>query len=217
VDRQEPDSVRGMLTKEKDYPGDNVGGVQMYWILSNHATDVEYAAKCPAFDTGIYASIFLALDGLYPAVDPLYSRSKASGVELGADHVSVARQVLEILRQAKELMIDPVLLELIAYRDRDRAMLRSREFAPTRMKQLNAADRLLVARARKLQRFMTTPFFVAEPHTGKPGKFVPRTETLRGCRMILDGQLDTVPEERLLYIGMIEEALVAPHSTQRNV
>jgi F-type H+-transporting ATPase subunit beta len=114
-------------------------------------------------------------------------------------------------------MIDPVLLELIAYRDRDRAMLRSREFAPTRMKQLNAADRLLVARARKLQRFMTTPFFVAEPHTGKPGKFVPRTETLRGCRMILDGQLDTVPEERLLYIGMIEEALVAPHSTQRNV
>jgi F0F1-type ATP synthase beta subunit len=210
VDLQEPDSVRGMLTKEKDYPGDVVGGVQTFWILSDHATDAEYAARTSAFDAVIYASILLAVDGLYPAVDPLHSRSNVSDAELGAEHVSVARQVLEMLRQARELMIDPVLLELLACRERNRAARRSREFAQTRMSQMNASDRLLVSRARKLQRFMTTPFFVAEPHTRRPGKFVPRSETLRGCRMILEGQLDSVPEEKLLYIGMIDEALIPP-------
>jgi F0F1-type ATP synthase beta subunit len=207
VDRQEPDSVRGMLTKEKDYPGDVVGNVQMLWLLSGHATDAQYAAGSQAFDAAIYASVLLAVDGLYPAVDPLHSKSRIPESDLGADHASVARRAREILLQAKELMIDPVLLELIAYRDRDRAVLRSREFAQIRIKQLNAADRLLVSRARKVQRFMTTPFFVAEPYTGKPGKSVPIAETIRGCRMILDGELDAVPEEKLMYIGVIEEAL----------
>jgi hypothetical protein len=92
------------------------------------------------------------------------------------------------------------------------AARRSREFAQTRISQLNASDRLLVSRARKLQRFMTTPFFVAEPYTHKPAKYVPRIETVRGCRMTLDGQLDSVPEERLLYIGTIDEALIPPPS-----
>jgi len=207
VDRQEPDSVRGMLTKEKDYPGDVVGNVQVLWLLSGHATDAQYAAGSPAFDVAIYASVLLAVEGLYPAVDPLHSRSRIPESELDAEHVNVAHRARETLLQAKELMTDPVLLELIAYRDRDRAVLRSREFAEIRLKQLNAADRLLVSRARKVQRFMTTPFFVAEPYTGKPGKSVPRSETVRGCRMILDGQLDAVPEEKLMYIGVIEEAI----------
>jgi RNA polymerase sigma factor (sigma-70 family) len=213
VDRQEPDSVRGILTKEKDYPGDVVGGVQTLWLLSNRATDPQYAAGCTAFDTSIYASILLAINGLYPAVDPLHSRSKVPDTDLGAEHAAVARRALEILRQAKELMTDPVLLELLACRDRDRAVLRCREFTQTRMNQLNAADRLLVSRARKLQRFMTTPFFVAEPHSHRPGKFVSRTETVRGCRMILEGELDAVPEEKLLYIGKIEEAMTLPPQT----
>jgi RNA polymerase sigma factor (sigma-70 family) len=213
VDRQEPDSVRGMLTQEKDYPGDVVGGVQTFWILSNRATDAEYAANCSAFDAAIDASILLAIDGLYPAVDPLHSRSNVPNTELGDEHMTVARMAIEILRQAKELMVDPVLLELIACRNRDRAVVRSREFAKTRMNQLNPADRLIVSRARKLQRFMTTPFFVVEPYARRPGKFVPRIETIRGCRMILEGQLDAVPEERLLYVGVVEEALIPPPST----
>lgn len=213
VDLQEPDSVRGMLTKEKDYPGDVVGDVQTFWLLSNRATDADYAATTSVFDAVIYASILLAVDGLYPAVDPVHSRSNLSAAELGTEHVSVARQVREILRQAKELMMDPILLELIACRERSRAARRSREFAQTRMSQLNASERLLVSRARKLQRFMTTPFFIAEPHTHRAGKFVPRSETLRGCRMILDGQLDSVPEERLLYTGTIDEALIPPASS----
>ncbi len=201
-----------MLTKEKDYPGDVVGGLQTFWILSDHATDADYAARSSAFDTAIYSNILLAVDGLYPAVDPHHSRSILSDGDLGAEHLSVVRQIREILRQAKELMIDPVLLELIACRERDRAARRSRDFAQTRMSQLNAGDRLLVSRARKLQRFMTTPFFVAEPHSHRPGKFVTTSETIRGCRMILEGQFDSIPEEKLSYIGTIDEALTTPHS-----
>lgn len=210
VDRQEPDSVRGMLTTEKEYPGDVVGGVQTFWLLTPRATDAEYAAANPIFDTAIYTSIMLAIDGLFPAIDPLCSCSNANEAELGAEHVSIVRQVVATLRQAKELMTDPVLLELIARRDRDHAVVRSREFARTRISQLNAGDQLLVSRARKLQRFMTTPFFVAEPYSNRPGKIVPRTETLRGCVMILEGQLDAVPEDKLLYIGGIDEVIANP-------
>src|SRR4051812_15834220 len=104
-------------------------------------------------------------------------------------------------------MTDPVLLELLANRAKRKAWQRAKEFPAQRIAELSGDDRLLVGRARRLERFLTTPFFAAEQFTHRAGKHVTIDQTIAGCGAILDGKLDDVPEEALLYIGAIEEAM----------
>jgi F-type H+-transporting ATPase subunit beta len=104
-------------------------------------------------------------------------------------------------------MADPVLLELLACRAHQEVKRRAVEFPPQRLAELDQADRLLVSRARKLEHFLTTRFFVAEPFTKQPGVHVPLAETIRGCAMILDGAVDAIPEQSFLYVGAIGEAM----------
>jgi F-type H+-transporting ATPase subunit beta len=103
-------------------------------------------------------------------------------------------------------MADPLLLEHIACRSVAKARERAATFARQRLAELDPSDRTLVSRARKIERFLTTPFFVAEPFNKFPGHFVPLAQTVAGCTAILDGACDDVPEESFLYIGAVEEA-----------
>jgi F0F1-type ATP synthase beta subunit len=127
-----------------------------------------------------------------------------SGV--GEEHRQVVGAVRAALGRAKQLTADATFLELLACRANRRAAERLAAFLPQRLAELSPEDRRTVERARKLQRFLTQPFFTAEPYTGTPGVFVPLTETLRGCREILEGRYDDVPESAFLRIGRIEEA-----------
>jgi F-type H+-transporting ATPase subunit beta len=128
----------------------------------------------------------LAAEGMYPAVDPLSSSSiLLDPTVVGEQHYGVAEQVRETIAHYKELQDIISLLGI---------------------EELSARDRLIVGRARRLQRFLTQPFAVTEAFTGKPGRSVPLAETLKGCQAILNGACDALPESAFYMIGTIEEA-----------
>lgn len=125
--------------------------------------------------------------GIYPAVDPLESTSRILDPRiLGEEHYQVARGVQEILQKYKELQ------DIIAILGMD---------------ELSESDKLVVSRARKVQRFLSQPFFVAGQFTGLPGKYVPINETVRGFKEILEGKHDDIPESYFLNAGGIDDVL----------
>ncbi len=124
--------------------------------------------------------------GIYPAVDPLDSTSRQlDPLVIGQEHYDTAREVQGILQRYKELQ------DIIAILGMD---------------ELSEDDKLTVARARKIQRFLSQPFFVAEVFTGTPGKYVPLKETIRGFKAIVEGEDDDLPEQAFYMVGSIEEA-----------
>ena len=127
----------------------------------------------------------IASQGIYPAVDPLESTSRILSPELvGEEHYQVARAVQKVLQRYKELQ------DIIAIMGMD---------------ELSEEDRLAVNRARKIQRFLSQSFSVAEQFTGMPGQYVPLKETLRGFKMILNGECDDLPESAFLFAGTIDD------------
>ena len=125
--------------------------------------------------------------GIYPAVDPLESNSRILEPDVvGEEHYQTARRVQEYLQKYKELQ------DIIAILG---------------MEELSDEDKLVVARARKIQRFLSQPFHVAEVFTGIPGKYVPLKETIRGFQMILDGEMDQYPENAFFNVGTIDEVI----------
>jgi F-type H+-transporting ATPase subunit beta len=129
----------------------------------------------------------LATQGIYPAIDPLDSTSQMLNERaLSTEHYETAQEVKEILQRYEELQ------DIIAILGMD---------------ELSEEDKQAVNRARRVQRFLSQPFFVAEQFTGQPGKFVSIEETIRGFRMILDGELDHLPERAFLLKGTIDEVI----------
>jgi F-type H+-transporting ATPase subunit beta len=131
---------------------------------------------------------------LYPAVDPLASNSRILAPEvIGEEHYAVAREVQRVLQRYKDLQ------DVIAILG---------------MEELGEDDKVTVYRARKIQRFLTQPFFVSEVFTGRPGKYVPVAETVRGFREILDGKHDALPEQAFYMAGTIDDVVEAAKALQ---
>ena len=129
----------------------------------------------------------IAAQGLYPAVDPLASTSRILDPHIvGEEHYEVARGIQRVLQRYKDLQ------DIIAILG---------------IEELSDEDKLTVARARKIQRFLSQPMFVAETFTGTPGKYVPIKETVRGFKEILEGKHDALPEQAFLMVGTIDEAV----------
>ena len=129
----------------------------------------------------------IAAQAIFPAVDPLDSTSRILDPQvIGEEHYSVARQVQEVLQQYKALK------DIIAILGMD---------------ELSEDDKLIVARARKIQRFLSQPFFVAEQFTNSPGKFVELKDTIRSFKAIVDGEYDHLPEQAFYMVGAIEEVV----------
>jgi F-type H+-transporting ATPase subunit beta len=125
--------------------------------------------------------------GIYPAVDPLASTSRILDPRiLGDEHFQTARGVQQVLQRYKDLQ------DIIAILG---------------MEELSEEDKLIVARARKIQRFLSQPFFVAEAFTGQPGKYVSIKDTIKGFREILEGKHDELPEQAFYMVGALEEAV----------
>lgn len=165
----------------------SVTSVQAVYVPADDPTDPAPATTFSHLDAYIYLERSIASKGLFPAVDPLASTSKNldPGI-VGEEHYQVAMSVQQILQRYKELQ------DIIAILGID---------------ELSDDDKLLVGRARKIERFMSQPFFVAEQFTGNAGKYVSRTDTVRSFKEILDGNLDEVPEQAFLYCGAIEDVL----------
>jgi F-type H+-transporting ATPase subunit beta len=139
----------------------------------------------------------IAEQGLYPAVDPLTSTSRIlDPAVVGEEHYGVARAVQRVLQRYKDLQ------DIIAILG---------------IEELSDEDKLTVARARRIQRFLSQPMFVTEVFTGRPGKYVPVAETVRGFKEILEGKHDDLPEQAFYMVGAIEEAVEAAKSLQAEV
>ena len=165
----------------------SITSVQAVYVPADDLTDPAPAATFAHLDATTVLSRSIAELGIYPAVDPLDSTSRIlDPLVLGEEHYSVARGVQEVLQKYKDLQ------DIIAILG---------------MEELSEADKLTVARARKIQRFLSQPFFVAEVFTGSPGKYVPLQETLRGFREILEGKHDDLPESAFYMVGTIDEAV----------
>lgn len=164
-----------------------ITSVQAIYVPADDLTDPAPAATFSHLDATIVLSRTLASQGFYPAVEPLDSNSRIlEATFVGEEHYRVAMQVKEILARYRELR------DVIAILG---------------VEELAEEDRLLVQRARKLQRFLTQPFFVGEEFTGIPGKFVPLEETVRGFAEIIDGKHDDLPESAFYMAGSIDDVI----------
>ncbi|KGM40113.1 ATP synthase F0F1 subunit beta [Aquabacterium sp. NJ1] len=164
----------------------SITSIQAVYVPADDLTDPSPATTFAHLDSTVVLSRDIASLGIYPAVDPLDSTSRQLDPHVvGEEHYQVARGVQNTLQRYKELR------DIIAILGMD-------ELAPE--------DKLLVARARKIQRFLSQPFHVAEVFTGSPGKYVPLKETIRGFKMIVNGECDALPEQAFYMVGTIDEA-----------
>jgi F-type H+/Na+-transporting ATPase subunit beta len=165
----------------------SITSVQAIYVPADDLTDPAPATAFAHLDATSVLSRQIAELGIYPAVDPLASTSKIlSPMIVGEEHYGVARQVQQILQKYKDLQ------DIIAILGID---------------ELSEDDKLVVARARKIQRFLSQPFHVAEQFTGIPGKFVKIADTIRSFKEIVEGKHDEVPEQAFLLQGTIEDVL----------
>lgn len=164
----------------------SITSIQAVYVPADDLTDPSPATTFSHLDATVVLSRDIASLGIYPAVDPLDSTSRQVDPNvIGEEHYTVCRRVQEMLQKYKELR------DIIAILGMD---------------ELSPEDKLAVTRARKIQRFLSQPFHVAEVFTGTPGKYVSLKETIRGFKMIVDGECDELPEQAFYMVGTIDEA-----------
>ncbi|GHU57737.1 ATP synthase subunit beta [Clostridia bacterium] len=172
----------------------SITSVQAVYVPADDLTDPAPATTFAHLDATTVLSREISAMGIYPAVDPLGSTSRILSPDVvGQEHYDIARSVQEILQRYNELQ------DIIAILGMD---------------ELGDEDKLIVNRARKIQRFLSQPFTVAEEFTGMEGKYVPLKETLRGFKEIIDGKHDDLPESAFLFVGTIDEAIAKAGGTR---
>ncbi len=165
----------------------SITSIQAVYVPADDLTDPSPATTFAHLDATVVLSRQIAELGIYPAIDPLDSTSRQlDPLVIGQEHYDVARKVQGILQRYKELR------DIIAILGMD---------------ELSEEDKLIVARARKMQRFLSQPFFVAEVFTGSPGKYVSLKDTIAGFKGIIEGEYDSIPEQAFYMVGTIDEVL----------
>ncbi|MDE7390591.1 MAG: F0F1 ATP synthase subunit beta [Lachnospiraceae bacterium] len=172
----------------------SITSVQAVYVPADDLTDPAPATTFAHLDATTVLARSIASQGIYPAVDPLESTSRILNPDIvGEKHYKVAREVQRIIQRYRELM------DIIAIMGMD---------------ELSDEDKLLVSRARKIQRFLSQPFDVSEKFTGIPGTYVPLSETVRGFAEIIEGKHDDLPESAFLFVGTIDEAVEKARKAQ---
>jgi F-type H+-transporting ATPase subunit beta len=165
----------------------SITSFQAVYVPADDLTDPAPATTFAHLDATTVLSRDLSAQGIYPAIDPLDSTSTIlEPGTVGEEHYETAQEIKQLLQRYEELQ------DIIAILG---------------MEELSEEDKKAVNRARRVQRFLSQPFFVAEQFTGQPGKYIPIEETVRGFRMILDGELDHLPESAFLLKGGIDEVI----------
>jgi len=165
----------------------SITSIQAVYVPADDLTDPSPATTFAHLDATVVLARSIAELGIYPAVDPLDSTSRQLDPQVvGQEHYDTAQDVQQVLQRYKELQ------DIIAILGMD---------------ELSEEDKQTVTRARKIQRFLSQPFFVAEVFTGSPGKYVSLKETIRGFRAIVDGEHDELPEQAFYMVGSIDEAV----------
>ncbi len=172
----------------------SITSIQAVYVPADDLTDPAPATTFAHLDATTVLARSIASQGIYPAVDPLESSSRILSPEIvGEEHYWVAKEVQRIIQRYNELM------DIIAIMGMD---------------ELSDEDKMLVQRARKIQRFLSQPFDVSEKFTGFPGKYVPISETIRGFKEIIEGKHDDLPESAFLFVGTIDDAVAKARKEQ---
>ena len=172
----------------------SITSIQAVYVPADDLTDPAPATTFAHLDATTVLARNIASQGIYPAVDPLESSSRILSPEIvGEEHYRVAKEVQRIIQRYNELM------DIIAIMGMD---------------ELSDEDKMLVQRARKIQRFLSQPFDVSEKFTGFPGKYVPISETIRGFKEIIEGKHDDLPESAFLFVGTIDDAVEKARKAQ---
>ena len=175
----------------------SITSFQAIYVPADDYTDPGIVTTFGHLDAVVSLERSLAAQGLYPAVDPLASFARLLEPRIvGEEHYMVARGVQQVLQRYRDLQ------DIIAILG---------------IEELSEEDRMVVFRARKIQRFLTQPFFVAEAFTNQPGKYVPVRETVRGFAEILEGKHDDLPEQAFYMVGTIDEAIEKAQQMQESV
>lgn len=174
----------------------SITSVQAVYVPADDLTDPAPATTFAHLDATTVLDRGISAKGIYPAVDPLGSTSRILDPNIvGEEHYQIARGVQEVLQRYKDLQ------DIISILGMD---------------ELSDEEKLIVARARKIERFLSQCFFVAEQFTGNPGQYIPLKETLRGFREILEGKHDDLPEQAFLMVGTIDDAVAKAESMKQN-
>ena len=174
----------------------SITSVQAIYVPADDLTDPAPATTFSHLDATTVLSRKIAEQGIYPAVDPLNSSSRILEPNIvGEEHYNIARKVQEILQKYNELQ------DIIAILGMD---------------ELSDEDKMTVTRARKIQRFLAQPMFVAEKFTGLAGKYVPIKETLRGFKAIIDGEMDNYPEAAFYNVGTLDDVIAKAKQLEEN-
>jgi F-type H+-transporting ATPase subunit beta len=177
-------ALQERITTTKD---GSITSVQAIYVPADDLTDPAPATSFAHLDATTVLSRAISEKGIYPAVDPLDSTSRMLDPRIiGEEHYNVARRVQEVLQRYKSLQ------DIIAILGMD---------------ELSEEDKLVVSRARKIERFLSQPFFVAEVFTGSPGKFVDLADTIKGFKGLCAGEYDHLPEAAFYMVGSMEEAI----------
>ena len=172
----------------------SITSFQAIYVPADDYTDPGIVTTFGHLDAVVALERSLAAQGLYPAVDPLASFSRVLEADVvGQEHYEVARGVIEVLQRYRDLQ------DIIAILG---------------VEELSEEDKVIVERARRIQRFLTQPFFVAETFTGIPGKYVPLKETVRGFKEILEGKHDDIPQQAFYMSGTMDEVLETASGSQ---
>jgi len=175
----------------------SITAVQAVYVPADDLTDPAPATTFAHLDATTVLSRQIAELGIYPAVDPLDSTSRILDPKIvGEEHYVVARRVQQILQRYKELQ------EIIAILG---------------MEELSEEDKIIVNRARRIQRFLSQPFFVAEQFTGRPGRYVPLEDTVKSFKALVEGEYDDLPEAAFYMVGTIEEAVEKAQEMKKGV
>jgi F-type H+-transporting ATPase subunit beta len=175
----------------------SITSIQAIYVPADDLTDPGVATTFSHLDATTVLSRQLTELGIYPAVDPLDSTSRILDPKIvGEEHYSVARSVQKVLQRYRDLQ------DIIAILGID---------------ELSDEDKLVVARARKIQKFLSQPFFVAQQFTGRPGKYVKLKDTIAGFRDLVAGKYDQLPEQAFYMVGSIDEAVVNAQAMEEKV
>lgn len=206
VSRQEAVNLKAMIEREPNFPPDSSGSLETAWLVTAVAVDPHFARSNDILDTAIYFSPLLSCRDLYPAIDSRYSSSRLLNADfVSEDHLETTERIHDLLQKARRIDYDPQFCEYVAMGAYDSARKHYHERSRKSTEGLSPSDRMTLMRARKLELFLTQPFYTTESFTKIPGLSVSLADTVAGCRAILDGEVDGIPSEAFGFAGTIDD------------
>jgi len=201
-------SVKTLVDREPGFPADADGSLETLWLVTPEATDPESSLPENGFDTAIYFSPLMSCRNLYPAIDCFYSSSRLLKPGIASeDHLEVVRRIRELSSRARRIDHDPLFCEYVANGAYTRARERYRKESALKLDSLSSKDKIDLARYKKIEAFLSQPFFTAESYSGISGVTVPLKETIKGCTAILDGVVDDLPVEAFTFKGTLDDVM----------